>query len=509
MTLRKHQAEMVQVCDEINAGADIRKIIAAVTPGGGKSALPIILCDKLLPHFAEKLLWVVPRNSLKYQGEADFCDPYWKTRHRLRATNGNEEDPARGCSGYITTYQAIGTSPRIHHEEFRKHDYILFLDEPHHVADGGPWAEALEYLVENAMLVIYASGTLSRGDGQKIAFLDYAVGYVNLETPDKHTRVIQYTRSDALSDGAICQIHFHTIDGSAEWEKEGQKYSAGKLSQTSSERGDALFTALRTEYAYQLLQSALTHWQAERIRWEPAAMLVVSPDIKTAKEYQRWLESRGFHSRIATSDDTPQARRNINDFRRGIFDILNTVGMAYEGLSVKRITHIGCLTEFRSVPWLEQCFGRGNRVMPGKTAGHIFGPEDPAFKEAIRMIEREQAVALHDNPFAEMGSSESSQGKGGGEPRVNPLRSAAHVDIGPEIDLSIPQVAPSDQEKALKDQIRSMRRLVLQSKRNGAQRSAARLFDLHIRRIVDKKLDVMTVEELSSVWQGIRQRYGK
>jgi len=46
---RQHQIEFEQLTDSIIAGSGIKKIICKVTPGGGKSALPIIT-GKLISH---------------------------------------------------------------------------------------------------------------------------------------------------------------------------------------------------------------------------------------------------------------------------------------------------------------------------------------------------------------------------------------------------------------------------------------------------------------------------
>jgi superfamily II DNA or RNA helicase len=64
-TPRRHQRETVEVCREILEGRPVREIILSVTPGGGKSFVPVIIAENLTPAIAEKICWVVPRNSLK------------------------------------------------------------------------------------------------------------------------------------------------------------------------------------------------------------------------------------------------------------------------------------------------------------------------------------------------------------------------------------------------------------------------------------------------------------
>jgi hypothetical protein len=55
--------------------------------------------------------------------------------------------------------------------------------------------------------------------------------------------------------------------------------------------------------------------------------------------------------------------------------------MAYEGLDVKPITHIACLTRIRSKPWIEQMLARATRHDPDagpwySQEAHVFTPDD-------------------------------------------------------------------------------------------------------------------------------------
>jgi superfamily II DNA or RNA helicase len=309
IALRKHQKETIEVCREILEGKPIREIVLSVTPGGGKSFIPVIIADNLIPAIAEKICWVVPRNSLKYQGEGEFCDPRWNTDKRIRAAdNGN--DLSRGLAGYVTTYQAVGMNPECHAKEFKRHKYILMLDEFHHIAEGSEWHQAIKPLVDSAALVIFASGTLSRGDGQRIAFLGYVNGEPFLENLTTR-RVITYSRGAAIADRAILPVRFNLVDGEAEWDEMDGHRNTSALS--GEESAKALFTALRTEFADHLLDAAIKEYAEISYNYREAKLLVVAPDIKIAKTYYDYLARRGLPSRIATSEDTPQARKNIED----------------------------------------------------------------------------------------------------------------------------------------------------------------------------------------------------
>lgn len=507
MILRKHQKEMSDVCDEILAGAPINEIIADVTPGGGKSALPVILSNKLIPAIATKIIWVVPRNSLKYQGESEYIEPCWNTPQRIRAAI-NEEDPTRGLEGYVTTYQAIGQNPLVHLHEFEKHDYILFLDEPHHVSEGSSWENALEPLIKMAKLVVKASGTLSRKDGKKIAFMDYSGQFVDL-TDTVTRRIISYSRADAIREGAICPLKFKLFDGKAEWLD--SEFDEVKHEGNISDRENfakAVFAALHTEYAYQLMGEAIKDWQENLEIKQDSKLLVVAPNIKLAKKYQDWLYTKGFNSRIATSEDSPEAKQNIDDYKKGSFNILVTVAMAYEGLSVKEITHVACLTLIRSVPWLEQCFARANRLSPNKTCGMIYAPKDFRFLSAITMINHSQLLPIQLQRELELKKKEAFEGEA--KPWIIPIGSqAAGVDHETELKAVERHISPSQQEKILKQEIRKIRKLLSNSKRPGATKAALNVFDARIKLLHNKKIDDMNKEELESAWVFAREKYLK
>lgn len=506
MTLRPHQSQLQAICSEIIAGAPVRQIIASVTPGGGKSAMPVILASMLLPTFAAKLLWIVPRNSLKWQGEAEFTDPRWQTTKRLRACNGNDEHADRGTDGYLTTYQAIGMSPAGHLAYVTKQPTILFLDEPHHVAEGQSWADALKPMIDAAVLVVYASGTLSRSDGVAIAGLEYLNGKVDLRDT-VHSRVISYGRKLALADSATCKVEPVVIDGAAQWiSKEGGMRQVDSLRRASESRGDAVFTALRTDFAFALLAECMTAWSAHREEYPASKLLVVAPDIETAKAYHSRIASRVL-AEIATSDDTPGAKRSISAFKGGAIPALVTVGMAYEGLSVPEITHIACLTQIRSVPWLEQMQARGNRVAKGKRQAWVYAPADAAFLKAWRMIEDEALIPLADEGEQDRAAATPSDPDAIGlaPHSIKPLWSTAHG-----LDAELPfveTIAPSVAESVLIDNIRAIRRVVVDGARPGSQQAYARIFSAKVRSVADKALEDMTAGELTDVWTAVRSAF--
>ncbi|BAT55513.1 DNA or RNA helicases of superfamily II [Nostoc sp. NIES-3756] len=419
MQLRKHQADMLQICEQIKAGvSNVRTIIVSVTPGGGKSFLPVIAAARLIPTVADAICWIAPRQSLQQQAEEAFADGrlrnFLKHNHLIRSAT-NEHNPCRGLSGYVTTYQALSADrgTQINAQEFATKRYILFLDEVHHAELDSATHEAIQPLVDRAAVVILGSGTYERGNSQPIAFLPYqkvqggmTLNLDNLNDPN--IGVIRYTRRDALVEKAIIPLHFQLLDCRAEWiDKQGEARTIDSLAEAGDDTGDGLHTALNTEYAFELLRRCLDDWQAHKQVNRRARMLVVAANIANAKRFLEWLKNMNVVAAIATSSDTKEAKKAIERFKthgKNSVDILVTVAMAYEGLDVPAVTHIACLTHIRSTPWIEQMVTRSARVDRGSGAliydnqlGYIYAPDDQLFQDCIANIQAEQEPFLKES----------------------------------------------------------------------------------------------------------------
>ena len=416
--LRKPQLAVKQICAEIRSGAGIRRIIAAVTPGGGKSLIPVICANELIPRQYEKLCWIVPRIALQEQAESAFLDPIpaeiEDLSHEIRIST-NEVDPCRGKSGFTTTYQALAIDEGwMMAEELRRHRYILVLDEPHHVESGGKWHASVKKLIDRAGLVIFMSGTLERGDGKAIAELPYSRNLTGklvcdpVDTDD--TRVIRYSRKEALLEHAIIPIEFIHSDGKVKWiDRSGFEDEIDSLTKLDETTGSGLYAALHTPYAIGLLDQCLADWNNVRKIRPRSKLLVVAPSIRQAKVFLAHIKARGYSALLAVSEDSEEAQANIRKFKRTDLNataILVTVAMAYEGMDVPSITHVACLTLVRSKPWLDQMFNRSSRV--DKHAGPwehqtatIHVPDDPMMQQVIEAIKAEQTAALAEMKLGE------------------------------------------------------------------------------------------------------------
>ncbi len=451
--LRSHQRALASLVAAIASGdaSGISDILAAVTPGGGKSLLPVIAAARLIAAgHVERICWIVPRDSLRLQAEEAFADPAWRAAlsHGLsvRAAE-NEPDPSRGLAGYITTYQAVAAAPDLHLAEMRRYRTLLVVDEVHHlptlteyepaspsagqqtpVEDASSWSRALLPLLESATLRLLLSGTLERADGRRILWLPYKAGSeagtqeVDLEAPG--WAVIGYSRAQAITERAVLPVTFGALDGEASWLQGGRtaleetRLGPHRLSGSSPKETTrpALFTALRTGFARELLQEAFVATRALRTRrrdergllaGEPARglgkLLVVAPDQRSARRYcdvlREWMPRRQAEREVqlAVSNER-SAPEALAAFRLTAEpSILVTVAMAYEGLDAPEIAVVAALTHIRSRPWLEQMVARATRVDPHagsyeNQSALVYHPDDPLFARFRYSIETEQGT---------------------------------------------------------------------------------------------------------------------
>ncbi len=443
--LRSHQQRLAGVVEAIATGeAEARDILAAVTPGGGKSLLPVIAASRLVAAgIVERVCWVVPRDSLRLQAEEAFADPVWREAlgHSLsvRAAD-NTPDPSRGLAGYITTYQGIAAAPDLHLAEFRRYRTLLVVDEVHHLpalADIDPvaaaqeaeedqasaWSRAILPLLECARVRLLLSGTLERADGKGILWLPYRKGLKartrEVELDAEGWAVVGYSRAQALAERAVLPVTFGALDGEASWrDEDGNELGPHRISGLYPDETTrpALFTALRTGFAEALLREAflaIRDLRARRRRERGLApgeaarglgkLLVVAPDQTTARYYlevvRKWVPTAQAEvvAGLATSD-TPRAHELLAAFRlMPEPSILVTVAMAYEGLDAPEVAVVAALTHIRSRPWLEQMVARATRVDPN-AGGYeaqqalVFHPDDPLFGLFRRRMETEQGT---------------------------------------------------------------------------------------------------------------------
>jgi len=518
--LRKHQDEFAQAINRIKAGDPIKTIYCHVTPGGGKSILPIIAGQLITAGLADKLAWVAPRLSLTDQAEREFVNPVFREmfNHRLNIRQStNDNNPCRGLNGFSTTYNAAGIDEGLLIQEFQRYRYILIMDEFHHVQEDSLWHKKLAPLFELAAFRVMMTGTLERGDGSKIAFVPYS------DKPDlqdgPNTAVIRYTRTDALAEKAIIPLTFHLSDGSAEWEDtRGRKVRVASMDKMAeADANKALYTALKTEYAEHLLSSGIADWQYHRKYYPGAKCLVVTSNIAEAKRHIARLKNISARCAIATSEDSTQALKVINGLKSGKLDAVVTVAMAYEGLNCPSISHEIALTRIRSTPWIEQMICRSNRIDPAypydEQTGHIFAPADPLFKKVMAQIEKEQLPVIEERQKSSLSASsfceEAEDGgfrleasPGGIIPLSSAMTGKREMIFG-VTGIPVTEKTASEREKELLDLIDDHIRMFAGQNSYSPKRINAEVFN----HFEGKPRRLMTIKELEKCLSHVRSAY--
>ncbi len=398
--LRKHQSEALALAENIINGvvalSFCKTFVAGVTPGGGKTLMASLFAHALLAAgVVDYVVVVVPRVTLRTQMARGFTDETRGLRRHLGVEASGKVDHAHrdlfGSCGYVTTYQAISENPKRHMRRLKGKNVLLILDEPHHLADeeGAAWRMAIAPLVEAAKCVLLMSGTLRRHDGKRIPFVPY----------DENARAvvdIRYTYGDALRERAVLDTKFLRLDARVTYERLGRTHERD-LSATGSEdqERDALRTVLTDDiYRNEVCLQALQEWQDYRAEvYHRAQAIVVTHSQVAAKDLVAAIRAKiDLPVALAISDEA-NAHKAVRSFQRGEAQILVTVGMAYEGLDVPSATHLICLTNTRSEPWLEQCIARVTRFNPAcplpweQQIAHVYVPDDPAMRAFIdRML---------------------------------------------------------------------------------------------------------------------------
>lgn len=448
---RSFQQQFYALCDMIRSGEFPGKfIVVNVVPGGGKSVLCCIAAHLLIPGKIDKICWASPRVSLGKQAQGTFTDSRWRRilghRHSAREA-GNEIDPTGGSAVYVTTHQTIeadARQKRLHLEEFRRHRYALFIDEGHHLYQGGPREAAFLPLIHAAEKVFIVTGTIEREDKKPITGLPY-IPYgrellVNRSITSTHF-YIEYGLGEALKEEAIIPIAFTHVEGSTRYiDQAGEEQVRSELLDDSN----AIYTAVHTQIGQALLDDCLKHWDTFRLRSKRSGsqVLVVCANIAQAIKFLQYIKKT--HPKvkvdIATSKDEATGRENIEKFRKGELSALVTVAIAYEGLDVPSITHLCCLTHIRGTGWITQMFGRLWRVDYGlvdegilynQQKGYAWVPDDMLMQEIIGAIR-----VTRDRALLDAGRIGSNGGNGGDDDwqRTIPLSSAMTYKRASDID---------------------------------------------------------------------------
>lgn len=396
--LRSHQLKAIAVAEEVAAGMrpGQKMIVAGITPGGGKTLMAALLAHVLAnAGLIDRVIVVVPNDPLRRQMIESFHCPERGLDRFLRSPTANDVLAGTGRPfGPCVTYQMLaggGDAKRIA-KMAAEHKTLVIFDECHHMSENKAWERGAERIVAHAVLALNMSGTLWRWDEERIPFIPY----------DENQRAIvdiRYSRAEALSEKAILPIEFKLFDGSAIYSHRDVPHVTRLSSAPLREQARALRTALSSEdYVESFVVTALSDWERYREQHYPSSAIVVCHTKAAARRAYK-LVRRVFPKHFAAlslSGEGAAADRAIKRFRSGDVTILVTVRKAYEGLDVPNASHLVCLTNIRSWPFLDQVIARVTRFNKHSTLpwegqrGYVYMPDDLRARNYIENMLNEQ-----------------------------------------------------------------------------------------------------------------------
>ena len=228
--------------------------------------------------------------------------------------------------------------------------------------------------------------------------------------------MVGYDRRAALAERAIIPIRFGALDGEAEWLMDGERCAVASFADAGDQLRPMLFTALRTGYAEDRpaarvrrlprsiapgaggagpgaeqagARASASSWSWHPTRPPPAA---TRPSCAAGWAARQPRPAWRWRSRTSATRSSGSPASGCGPSP----SVLVTVGMAYEGMDAPEISHVACLTQIRSVPWLEQMVARATRFDPlggdyEEQRAVIYHPDDPLFRRFRRAIEADQS----------------------------------------------------------------------------------------------------------------------
>lgn len=421
LILRKHQQEILRQAKEIKHKR-LRKvdIFTEVIPGGGKSKNVSILAEQLREgKLIKGIVWLCPRKSLQGQaitsakeGSGSGAPGFTLGENYQRATR----------EGFATTFASLLRNPREHLTALKKVQgaVLLVVDEVHFLRGGiqvEGWSEAFAALRKEVFdrggYQLSMTGTARRWDENPVVNAPYdPSGSVHLDP----ARVISYSRTDGLADGAITKIVPHFFDGTVQWTgDDGPDFNDPEM---LSEFGKSLSPAYMGRALRAFFSCVNLETVHMKVVWDSIAdpkrgwlryksiygnnqSIIMVDRQETAVALVNALNDQGFRDKVrkhakhlgvsfhddfrallAISSD-PHSSRSIQSYRKGRLDgnfhkrqirdsavvnpigqhgqevhCLVTVGQASVGMDAPACTHLINLGVTRSIPWLTQAFAR-------------------------------------------------------------------------------------------------------------------------------------------------------
>ncbi|MBD3688943.1 DEAD/DEAH box helicase [Nanchangia anserum] len=350
-----------------------RDFLAVATPGAGKTTFALRIAVELFgAGVITKLTVVCPTEHLKNQwaGAAArvgiHIDPSF-TNSQGRA--GSHFD------GVAVTYAQVAKNPDVHAARTRAFPTLVIFDEIHHAGDALSWGDGVRDAFTPATRRLALTGTPFRSDTTPIPFVRYEEDERGLR---RSSADYTYGYGEALRDGVVRPILFHSYSGHMEWQTSQGEQLAARLGEatTKAMEKQAWRTALDPggRWIPEVLAAADQRLRQIRRQIPDAAGLVIASNQKAARAYAAHLrEITGVEPTLVLSDDAGASER-IDDFRDSDASWMVAVRMVSEGVDVPRLC-VGVYATSTSTPlYFAQAVGRFVRARRRGEVASLFLP---------------------------------------------------------------------------------------------------------------------------------------
>lgn len=296
--------------DQFLSGQQKDWLICA-TPGAGKTTFSLSVAAALwLNGHADRVIIIAPTDHLRRQ----WIEAAAGVGFDLRDTPNDQRLPD-DADGYVATYAQIAQKPLLHAARCRNRRTVVVFDEIHHAGDDKMWGSGVVDAFDTAIVRFGVTGTPFRSDDARIAYVRYEPVEPGSDTVQS-VADFTYGYADALRDGVVRPVTFHTYTGTMEWTDSAGDTMTAMLGDPEASReieDRAWKTALDPdgEWMPHVMAAAWDRVQHLRTTTIPAAkVLIPAANQQVAREYaQLWEQVTGDTPELIVSDDPTSADR--------------------------------------------------------------------------------------------------------------------------------------------------------------------------------------------------------
>lgn len=386
-------------------------------PATGKTRLALDVAVARLRRDVERIVWVVPSDSLRRQ-TAEAAD-----QHGLVITADFRNGAGTWSTdfvGAVTTYQQVTSAPALWRRKTSECRTLVVLDEVHHCSDENAWGPAIEEAFSPAGYRLLLSGTPFRHDGRPIPWISY-------DSEGHAEPRLRYGYREAVADGVVRPVRFDILDANVRWRDVTDLHDLRLEDVSPDDEGAALRTALDplSGWVEGALRRADDELSRGREDYPHLAGICIASDIASAERLAVILQNTSGEQPVVVHQHSTDPSGAIARFATSTKRWLVAVNMVSEGVDIPRLGIGVYATNIRTDLRFWQMVGRTTRTVDSDDA-HIatwvipsapgvqalaqrFAHEaDAGLADADEMVEREEREATEraDGLFVPLGADD-------------------------------------------------------------------------------------------------------